>query len=160
MNRAHRIASAIALVALAASVTAGMALAHHGGIEGLFNARGTLDPVALHDRDSKLKIKVKEPVDVAIVGAQIHAHGQTGWHTHPTDSIVSVHLDAPTLTMVTHERGRCVEQTFEGGEAFVHPAGPHNFLNDSELPLNFGVAYFVPVGAQLLTAAPRPVGCR
>jgi hypothetical protein len=42
----------------------------------------------------------------------------------------------------------------------VHPAGPHNFINtDGRRPLNFGVAYFVPVGATLLTPATPPAGC-
>jgi hypothetical protein len=42
----------------------------------------------------------------------------------------------------------------------VHPAGPRNFINtDGTRPLNFGVAYFVPVGATLLTPATPPAGC-
>ena len=62
--------------------------------------------------------------------------------------------------METTRRGRCVERTFNAGEAFVHPAGPHNFRNSSTAtPLNFGVAYFVPVGATLLTPATAPSAC-
>ena len=139
----------------------GMALADHKGLQGLFAARGTTTgPVHIHDHGSHFKLKASEPIDVAIVGAQLHADGQTGWHTHPADSLVSVQAGAPDLIMETTRRGRCVERTFKPGEAFVHPAGPHNFRNSSaDLPLNFGVAYFVPVGATLLTPAPAPEAC-
>jgi hypothetical protein len=42
----------------------------------------------------------------------------------------------------------------------VRAAGPHNFRNSStQKTLNFGVAYFVPVGATLLTPAPAPAAC-
>ena len=62
--------------------------------------------------------------------------------------------------MQTTRRGRCIERTFKPGDAFVHPAGPHNFRNSStQKTLNFGVAYFVPVGATLLTPAPAPAAC-
>ena len=45
--------------------------------------------------------------------------------------------------MVYVEDGECVSETFQAGKGFVHPAGPHNFVNTSSTaPLNFGVAYF------------------
>ena len=63
--------------------------------------------------------------------------------------------------MVTQRRHRrCVERTYQPGQAFVHPAGPHNFRNDTDATLKFGVAYFVPVGATLLTAVDRSEGVR
>ena len=156
----RRIAAAASLLVAATAALSGVALATHGGLHGLFNARGTIDRLDIRDRDAKLRIKAREPIDVAIVGAQLDPGGQTGWHTHPADSIVSVQPGGPALKMVTQRHGRCVEQTFEPGRAFVHPAGPHNFVNtDAATPLNFGVAYLVPVGATLLTPAPTPDGC-
>jgi hypothetical protein len=161
MNRRHRIAAAAGLLLLAAAVFSGIALANHGGLHGLFNARGTIDSFEIRDRDAKLKITAREPIDVAIVGAQLDPGAQTGWHTHPTDSIVSVQPGGPTLKMVTNRHGTCVEETFGPGRAFVHPAGPHNFVNtNAAQPLSFGVVYLVPVGATLLTPVPTPDGCR
>ena len=94
------------------------------------------------------------------MAAQLHADGQTGWHTHPTESIVSVQAGAPNLIMRRERHGRCVERTFAAGEAFVHPAGPHNIVNSStDTALNFGVAYFDPVDALLLTNVPAPKAC-
>jgi hypothetical protein len=156
----RRIAALAGLTVTGALALYGPALADHMGLQGLFAARGTAQPFHIHDHASHFKLKAEEPIDVAIVGAQLHAAGQTNWHTHPGDSIVSVAAGAPDLIMETTHRGRCIKRTFHAGQAFVHPAGPHNFRNSSpDTPLNFGVAYFVPVGATLLTPAPAPAAC-
>ena len=134
-----------------------MALADHGGLHGLFNARGTIGPFHIHDHASHVQLKAREPIDVAIVGAQLDPGGQTGWHTHPgrVDRLGPARRPRAEDGRAS-ARGRCVERTFQPGQAFVHPAGPHNFVNtDTQSPLAFGVAYFVPVGATLLTPAPR-----
>ena len=156
----RRITAFAGLAVVGALALYGVAAAQNTGVTGLFAARGTAEPFHIHDHSSHFKLKAQEPIDVAIVGAQLPAAGQTGWHTHPADSIVSVAAGAPDLIMETTRRGRCVERTFKAGEAFVHPAGPHNFRNSSTAgPLNFGVAYFVPVGAVLLTPATAPSAC-
>lgn len=96
MNRSPRIAAAAGSVLLAASLLSGLALADHGGLHGLFNARGTLDELKIRDRATKLKITSHEPLDVAIVGARLDPGAQTGWHTHPADSLVSVQPGGPS----------------------------------------------------------------
>jgi quercetin dioxygenase-like cupin family protein len=160
MKKRHRITAASGLVALAAVVLSGMALAAHGGLHGLFNSRGTIDRFKIHEPNMKLKIKAVEPIDVAIVGAQLDPGAETGWHTHPADSLVTVQPGGPALTMIVVRNGECVERTFQPGQALVHPARRHNFVNKStETVLNFGVAYFVPVGAPLLTPALAPDAC-
>jgi hypothetical protein len=160
MSTRRRISTTAGLVLCSALAVYGVAFADHGGLHGLFNARGTAEPFHIHDHASHLHIKAGRPVDVAIVGARLDPGGRTGWHTHPADSIVSLPPGAPDLKMVTQDRGRCVETTFHAGQAFVHPAGPHDFVNtDATNPLTFGVAYFVPVGSVLLTPASPPSGC-
>jgi quercetin dioxygenase-like cupin family protein len=159
MNRRHRIALA-GVLALVVTVVTGAALATHGGLHGLFNSRGTIEPFTIRNADMRLKIKAKEPIDVAIVGAQLDPGSQTGWHIHPADSIVTVRPGGPALRMIYSDRGQCQVRTFQPGQAFVHPAGPHNFVNpDAASPLAFGVAYFVPVGAPLLTNVSPPGAC-
>jgi hypothetical protein len=160
MKAPRRIAAIVAVGLLGVAGAAGAALATHGGLHGLFNARGTIDRLDIRDKQTGLKIRAREPLDVAIVGAQLDPRGQTGWHLHAADSIVSVAPGGPALKMVESRHGRCVERTFQPGESFVHPAGPHNFINtDGAAPLNFGVAYFVPVGATLLTPVTPPKAC-
>lgn len=157
----RRFATLTGLVVFGALALYGMALADHGGLHGLFNSRGTIGPFHIHDHGSHMKLKSGKPIDVAIVGAQLDPGAQTGWHTHPAESIVTVQPGAPALRMVTQERGRCVSREFNAGQAFVHPAGPHNFVNTgTSSPLAFGVAYLVPVGATLLTPAPAPKKCQ
>jgi quercetin dioxygenase-like cupin family protein len=157
----RRITAFAGLAVVGALALYGVAVAQNTGVTGLFAARGTAEPLHIHNHSSHFKLKAEEPIDVAIVGAQLQADGQTGWHTHPADSIVSVAAGAPDLIMETSRRGRCVKRTFKAGEAFVHPAGPHNFRNSSTAAsLNFGVAYFVPVGAVLLTPATAPSACQ
>ena len=134
----------------------GIALADHGGLHRL-STRAARDPLHIHDHASHLNIKAREPIDVAIVGAQLDPGGETGWHTHPADSIVSLPPGAPTLEMIIQRAQAVRTQAFQPGQAFVHPAGPHNFVtDDATLTLTFGVAYFVPVGSTLLTAAEPP----
>jgi hypothetical protein len=160
MEKPSRIAVTVAVGLLAGAGATGAAFATHGGLHGLFNARGTIDQLDVRDEHTGLKIRAREPLDVAIVGAQLDPLGQTGWHVHPADSIVSVAPGGPALTMVEARDGRCVERTFRPGESFEHPAGPHNFINtDSTAPLSFGVAYFTPVGATLLTPVTAPDPC-
>jgi len=159
MKKRHGIA-AVAGLALVITVLSGAAYATHGGLHGLFNSRGTIEPFKIRDSETGLKIRAKEPIDVAIVGAQLDPGSQTGWHTHPADSIVTVKPGGPALRMTYLHRGHCRVQTFQPGQGFVHPAGPHNFVNtDAARSLDFGVAYFVPVGAMLLTNVPPPAIC-
>jgi hypothetical protein len=160
MSTRRRITTTAGLVLFSALALYGIALGDHGGLHGLFNARGTAERLHIHDHASHVHINARKPIDVAIVGARLDPGAQTGWHTHPSDSIVSLPPGAPDLKMVVQEGRRCVERTFHQGQAFVHPAGPHNFVNtDAANPLTFGVAYFVPVGSVLLTPATPPSRC-
>jgi hypothetical protein len=160
MNTRRRIAATVAVALLGAAGAAGFALATHGGLHGLFNARGSIERLDIRGEQVGLKIRAREPLDVAIVGAQLDAFARTGWHTRPERSIVSVAPGGPALKMVEHRYGRCIERTFQPGEAFEHPKGPHDFINTGATPLNFGVAYFVPVGATLLTPVAPPERCQ
>jgi hypothetical protein len=156
----RRMATAVAVVAIAGMGLAAGALATHQGFQGIFNSRGTIDEFKIKEPAMKLKLKAGEPIDIAIVAARILPHGQTGWHSHPADSLVTVRPGGPALTMLEVRDARCVERTFAPGQALVHPATPHNFVNrDEAAPLEFGVAYFVPVGAPLVKTEPAPAEC-
>ena len=161
MTARRRIATLAGLVVFGALALYGMALADHGSpLHGLFSSRGTIGPFQIHDHGSHVKLKAGRPIDVAIVGARLDPSGETGWHTHPAESVVTVQPGGAALWMSTAKRGRCVVRKYEPGQAFVHPAGPHNFENmDAERFLTFGVAYLVPVGTTLLTTTTAPKAC-
>jgi quercetin dioxygenase-like cupin family protein len=156
MSKRHWIAIVTGLV-LVAGMVAG---ATQSAAIPLFNSRGTIEPFTIHDHSMHFKMKSKRAIDVAVVGARLDPGGETGWHMHPAESIVTVQPGSPNLRMVFVENGECVTETFSAGQGFVHPAGPHNFVNtSSSAPLTFGVAYFVPVGSTLLTNVPAPPEC-
>jgi hypothetical protein len=159
VKKRYRIAG-VGIAILAVAILTGGALATHGGLHGLFNSRATIEPFKIRDNATGLRIKARKPIDIAVVGAQLDPGAQTGWHIHPADSIVTVRPGGPALRMISVWRGRCVQETFQAGEAFVHPGGPHNFVNTSSSePLTFGVAYFVPVNSTLLTNVEPPAAC-
>ena len=101
MTPRRRIPILAGLVLSGAFALYGTAAGDPIGLTGLFNARGTSEPFHIHDHASHFKLKSGAPVDVAIVGAQLDPEGQTGWHTHPAESIVSVQPGGAALTMVT-----------------------------------------------------------
>jgi hypothetical protein len=58
-----------------------------------------------------------------------------------------------------HRQG-CAVQSFGPGQAFVHPASVHNFVNPGQDTAEFYVAYFVLAGAApLLRDEPAPPEC-
>jgi quercetin dioxygenase-like cupin family protein len=95
--------------------------------------------------------------DFAVVRATLQPNGFTGWHSHPMNSLIVV--AAGSFTMYELEGGRCSSRTFTAGQAFVHPAGTHNFVNSGSVPSEFVIAYFAPVGAGLLIDNPAPAEC-
>ena len=156
MSKRHWIAIVAGLVVVAGTIVS----ATQGAAIPLFNSRGTIEPFTIHDHGMHFKMKAGRPIDVAVVGARLDPSGETGWHMHPAKSIVTVQPGSPNLRMIFVENGECVTETFSAGQGFVHPAGPHNFVNTSSTaPLTFGVAYFVPVGATLLTPIAAPAAC-
>lgn len=159
MRKRYRLMVAT-VIGLVVGALSGAGFATHGGLHGLFNSRGTIEPFRIHNHAMGFKMKAKRPIDIAIVGAQLDPGSQTGWHTHPAASIVTVQPGSPPLRMISVQGDDCVQRTFAAGTAFVHPAGAHNFVNTSATaPLTFGVAYFVPVGATLLTNVSPPEEC-
>ena len=156
MRKRHLILIVAGLVVVAGTIAG----ATQSAAIPLFNSRGTIEPFTIHDHGMHFKLKAGRPIDVAVVGARLDPSGETGWHMHPAKSLVTVQPGSPDLRMVFVEDGECVSETFHAGQGFVHPAGAHNFVNSSgTAPLNFGVAYFAPVGATLLTNVPAPPEC-
>ena len=95
--------------------------------------------------------------DLAAVRATLAPAGSTGWHSHPLPSLVVV--KSGSLTMREAKGGQCTTRTFSAGQAFIHPAGPHNFVNAGSDQLEFLVTYFAPPSAPLLIDASAPTEC-
>jgi quercetin dioxygenase-like cupin family protein len=101
---------------------------------------------------------VSSPCDVAVVRATLDAGGFTGWHSHPLPSIVVVKA-GELIMRAPDANGRCMEHRYGPGQTFIHPAGPHTFVNNGSAQLEFFVTYFAPPSAALLIDAPQPAEC-
>jgi hypothetical protein len=167
-----RTAILIALGATAAPVAVGVALATPpSGLTSELLARGAAGEFRIHDKSTRLRMDARKPTDLALVKATLAPGGSTGWHGHPGPSMVVV--KSGTVTMhepaPDHEadedddddrRRGCAVQSFGPGQAFVHPASVHTFVNESSATAEFYVVYFVPAGAApLLRDEPVPPQC-
>jgi quercetin dioxygenase-like cupin family protein len=66
------------------------------------------------DFDWDLKTKVKGDSDLYITGVTIQPGGQTGWHTHPGPSMITV-----TEGTLTVYKADCTFETYSAGETFT-----------------------------------------
>jgi quercetin dioxygenase-like cupin family protein len=157
-----RTATLLVLGAVAAPA-AGVALATPpSGLTSELLARGAAGTFRVHDESIGLKLRVRQPTDIALVRAQLKPGGSTGWHRHRGPSMAIV--KSGTLTMVEpagHHGRQCFVQNFGPGSAFVHPKHEHTFENRTDAPVEFYVVYFVPEGAApLLSDVPTvPEAC-
>jgi hypothetical protein len=168
----RRTAILIALGATAAPVAVGVALATPpSGLTSELLARGAAGEFRIHEKGTRLRMDARKPTDLALVKATLAPGGSTGWHGHPGPSMVVVKSGTVTMYEPAHDheadedddddrRRGCAVQSFGPGQAFVHPASVHNFVNESSATAEFYVAYFVPAGAApLLRDEPVPPQC-
>lgn len=155
-----RILRALAVAAVAASLTAGVVLATHtsSGLGSSLLARGTW---ARADRTALLAGLARQGTaaqsEVAVVRATLAASGYTDWHGHPGPSVVVV--TAGTLTVFEPTAaGGCTSREYRAGEAFFHAPGSHDFRNLGAVTAEFYITYFVDAWPPLIHT-PGPVGC-
>ena len=163
MKRSTRIVGAAgataSLVAAAVLLSTSAGATPSNGLTSELLTRGGAGEFRIVDRDMRFSMKAGEPTDVALVKATLAPGGQTGFHQHPGRSLVIV--QSGTMTTKEEQHRRCITDTVAPGEAFVHPEGSHNFINNTTEPVVFYVAYFVPEGAApLLNDAMPPDACR
>jgi len=168
-----RTAIPIALAAIVAPAAVGVALATPpSGLTSQLLARGGAGEFQIHEKSMRLRMDARRATDVALVRATLEPGGSTGWHGHPGPSIVIVKSGIVTMyepahdeqgdedDRARHDRQGCAVQTFGPGQAFVHPASVHNFVNSGQDLVEFYVAYLVPAGAApLLSDEPPAPGC-
>jgi hypothetical protein len=142
-------------------------------------ARGAGGEFRMKD-EGRLKLKAKEPTDIALVRANLTAGGFTGWHGHAGPSLVVVSKGQLTMYAPASRRGddddddrghgrraRCEVSVHNAGTTFVHPEGAHNFVNTYVPPAGqpgdteFYIVYFVPAGASpaAIDVTAAPTGC-
>jgi hypothetical protein len=151
----------------------GVALAKPpSGLTSQLLARGAAGEFRIHEKSMGLRMDARKATDVALVGATLDPGGSTGWHGHPGPSIVIVKSGTVTMYEPAHHKkahedddGRehrqgCAVQSFGPGQAFLHSASVHNFVNSGQGTAEFYVTYLVPAdAAPLLRDEPAPPEC-
>lgn len=118
-------------------------------------ARGEAGEFSVRNEKTGFLAKAEKSTDVAFVRATLAPRESTKWHEHAGDSFVVVHSGRLRMVEPDHrDHEGCMRETFRAGEAFAHPAGPHDFQNPDDEPAVFYIVYFVPEGA---SPAPIPV---
>jgi quercetin dioxygenase-like cupin family protein len=103
-----------------------------------------------------IKVKIKGPVDVAVVHVTFQPGGTLGWHSHPGATFVMV--KSGTVTRVNADG--CTHETFSAGQGFFEqPNAVHLAENKTSEPAETYVTFIVPVGAPLRVDEPAPSNC-
>ena len=118
---------------------------------------GQLDIDAVKSDAWDIKIKSKDSSDVYVTRNAIDIGGQSGWHTHPGPSLITVTLGEITV----YESSLCTPRRYHQGEGFVDEGGGHVHLirNESGAAAETVAVQFVPVGATRRIDAPQPNNC-
>ena len=103
-----------------------------------------------------IKIKLKGPVDVAVVHVTFQPGGTLGWHSHLGATLVAVKTG--TVTRVNADS--CNPESFSAGQGFAEdPTLVHVALNKGSEQAETYVTFIVPVGAPLRIDEPAPPDC-
>ena len=118
---------------------------------------GPLDVDAVKVDSWDIKIKSKDSSDVYVTRNSIDIGGQSGWHSHPGPSLITVTLGEVTV----YESSLCTPVRYHAGEGFVDAGGGHVHLirNESGAAAETVSVQFVPQGATRRIDAPEPNNC-
>ncbi len=107
------------------------------------------------ERQWELEMKVRGDSDVYVSQRTIQPGGQTGWHTHPAPTLITV-----IQGTVTDYQDDCTFTTYSAGETFTDPGcgDVHNVVNETGVEVRAVAVQIVPHGAPLRIDADDP-GC-
>ncbi|HXZ58725.1 MAG TPA: hypothetical protein VEG26_00975 [Steroidobacteraceae bacterium] len=102
---------------------------------------------------------IVDDADVYVVDTVVPPGGNSGWHTHPGPSIVSV--KSGTATVYDGDDPSCTAETYPAGTGFVDAGGGHVHLvrNAGSVQLELIAFQTIPHGATRRIDAPDPGFC-
>ena len=108
--------------------------------------------------DWQMQIKAKPAFDIAVQTIDFKKDAQSGWHSHPGPVFIQVTLG--TMTFYESDDPTCSPIVRTAGQGYLD-LGEHAHIarNESGLPAQTLVTYFVPPGAALKSDADRPGNC-
>lgn len=108
---------------------------------------------------ARIRIVADMPADVYVVTNTVLPGGNSGWHTHPGPSIVSV--KSGTATVYDGDDSSCTPVIYPAGTGFVDAGGGHVHMvrNAGTVQLELIAFQMVPAGAQRRIDASNPGFC-
>ena len=142
--------------------TAGVALATTGsGITTSMVSLGNFEDVDVttHVGAHKVSIKTKGPSDLYVISNVFAPGGQTGWHTHPGPSLITV--KSGTITAYDGDDPSCTPTVYPAGTGFVDSGDGHVHIlrNEGTVPAETIAVQLLPDGAERRIDMPAPGNC-
>jgi hypothetical protein len=118
--------------------------------------------------DYKLKLNAKGLTDVHVVRNTLAADpdgvgplsgGQTGWHTHPGPSLITV--TSGTIWAYDGDDPTCTPRLYSAGQGFVDEGGGHVHVlrNEGSVSASTVAVQLLPAGAVRREDMPQPGNC-
>ena len=149
---------AAALAATGLSTTAVQATPATGFV-GTQVARGAYGEIDLKLKTGTfdLKLDTKGNSDIYVTRNAIAIGGQSGWHTHPGPSLITVTVG----TITAYDDEMCTPHVYNAGEGFVDAGDGdvHLLRNESGAVAETVAVQFVAAGAARRIDAPQPNNC-
>jgi quercetin dioxygenase-like cupin family protein len=133
------------------------------GFVGTQVARGLYGAIDLKgDKTDRwdLKLTTKDDSDIYVTRNAIAAGGQSGWHTHPGPSLVTVTVGE--VTVYDGDDPLCTPKVYRAGEGSIDVGSGHVHLirNESGAAAETVSVQFLPTGAtRRIDVSPAPNNC-
>lgn len=157
----HIVATGLATAAVATTLMSGPALATPAsgfvGTQVAKGAYGDLD-VKLKTDTLNLKLDTKGDSEVYVTRNVIAIGGQSGWHTHPGPSLITVTVGE--ITAYDSHNPLCTPKVYRAGQGFVDSGNhAHILRNESGAPAETVAVQFLEKGAMRRIDAAKPTNC-
>jgi hypothetical protein len=107
-----------------------------------------------------LKLDTKGDADIYVTRNSIAIDGQSGWHTHPGPSLITVAVGQ--ITVYEGSDPACAGTRYSAGEGFIDQGDGHSHLlrNESGAVAETVAVQFIPRDAVRRIDAPKPTNCQ
>lgn len=147
---------------IAAVTTSGIALATPGsGLTSSNISVGLFGEIDLKTivNGYKVSVTTKGASDIYVVSNVFAPGGQSGWHTHPGPSLITV--KSGTITAYSGDDPSCTPQVYPAGTGFVDPGDGHVHLlrNEGAVAAETVAVQLLPTGSVRRIDTPDPGNC-
>lgn len=106
-----------------------------------------------------MELRTKGASDVYVVSNVFVPGGNSGWHTHPGPSLITV--KSGTITAYDGDDPDCTPHVYVAGTGFVDPGGDHAHIlrNEGTVAAETIAVQLLPAGGTRRIDAPDPGNC-